>query len=223
MGMGSEWGWEVNGRCQSSLKPPKDLVLKFQSKSERTISENHKLGNAAQLNGNRDHAKARANAETHTRKLPPLSHSFIKLTPFLCAEMFSFFLTRRWKATALVAFLGVFAYQAWAPFDASFDYVVIGGGTAGITVGARLARHGFRVAVVEAGGYYEVKRPLCRVPGAATLGAGASISVASAVDWKFVAQRVPGADYRDIHYPRGKCMGGSYVICSPVVNLGDNV
>lgn len=120
---------------------------------------------------------------------------------------------RQATAAVFVAFLGIFALKAWAPFHSTFDYIVIGGGTAGITVSTRLGQHGFRVAVVEAGGYYELKRPISCIPGAATLGAGASANVTSAVDWKFVARRVPGADYRDIHYPRGKCMGGSYVFC----------
>lgn len=113
-------------------------------------------------------------------------------------------------AAAFAALLGIFAFNAWAPLDATYDYVVVGGGTAGITVGARLAQHGFRVAVVEAGGYYEVKRPISRIPGAAILGLGASIQTASVVDWGFVIRGEAGTDYRDIHYPRGKCVGGSY-------------
>ena len=94
--------------------------------------------------------------------------------------------------------------------SASYDYVVVGGGTAGVTIGARLAQQGFQVAVVEAGGYYEVMRPISAVPGAASLGAGADVQAASSIDWKFVARRIPGANDRDVHYPRGKCVGGSY-------------
>lgn len=125
-------------------------------------------------------------------------------------------------ASTFAVFLGITLYpnvpQHRSGFEASplwngiYDYVVVGGGTAGITIGTRLAENGFRVAVVEAGGYYEDVRPICEVPGAATLGVGASISTASDVDWKFVAYNVPGADYRDIHYPRGKCLGGSWVL-----------
>ncbi|OOQ81650.1 putative GMC oxidoreductase [Penicillium brasilianum] len=103
------------------------------------------------------------------------------------------------------------AFNGWPspPWDATYDYVVIGGGTAGITVASRLAQNGFHVALVEAGGYYEWIHPISKIPGAATIGIGASISTASSVDWKFVAENVRGANYRDIHYPRGKCLGGS--------------
>ncbi|KAJ5592013.1 Dehydrogenase patE [Penicillium hispanicum] len=119
-------------------------------------------------------------------------------------------ITRRSLATAaLIALLGIFAFNDWAPLAATYDYVVVGGGTAGITIGARLAQHGYRIAVVEAGGYYEVKRPITRIPGAAILGLGASIQTASVVDWRFVVRGQAGTDYRDIHYPRGKCVGGS--------------
>ncbi|KAJ5273652.1 Dehydrogenase patE [Penicillium angulare] len=107
------------------------------------------------------------------------------------------------------ALISILAFNTWAPFDAIFDYVVVGGGTAGVTVGVRLAQHGFRVALVEAGGYYELKNPIARIPGAAIIGIGASPKSSTPVDWKFVAHAVPGAGFRDIHYPRGKCLGGS--------------
>lgn len=129
------------------------------------------------------------------------------------------FFHRLFAATAFATFLGISLYpvephyrngfRAWPLWNGIYDYVVVGGGTAGITIGTRLAENGFKVAIVEAGGYYEDVHPLCQVPGAATLGVGASVSTATNVDWKFVAYNVPGADYRDIHYPRGKCLGGS--------------
>lgn len=93
--------------------------------------------------------------------------------------------------------------------DATFDYVVVGGGTAGLTIASRLAEHQYQVAVVEAGGYYEYMYPLARVPGACSLGAGADVRTTTPIDWGFVVRGVPGANFRDIHYPRGKCLGGS--------------
>ena len=42
--------------------------------------------------------------------------------------------------------------------NASYDYVVVGGGTAGLTIATRLAQDGrYSVAVIEAGGFYEVE------------------------------------------------------------------
>ncbi|KAJ5762754.1 Dehydrogenase patE [Penicillium manginii] len=101
------------------------------------------------------------------------------------------------------------SFRAWPPWDLTFDYVVVGGGTAGITIASRLAQKGFTVAVLEAGDYYESTHPTSRVPGAAAIGIGADLKTATNIDWKFVAQAVPGAGSRDIHYARGKCVGGS--------------
>lgn len=103
------------------------------------------------------------------------------------------------------------SFRAWPPWDLTYDYVVVGGGTAGITIGSRLAQKGFTVAVIEAGEYYESSHPTSRVPGAASIGIGADINTATNIDWRFVAEGVPGANDRDIHYARGKCVGGSYV------------
>ncbi|KAJ5900092.1 Dehydrogenase patE [Penicillium taxi] len=102
----------------------------------------------------------------------------------------------------------------WPLYEARFpfDYVVVGGGTAGLTISTRLAQHGFQVAVIEAGGYYELEWPLSMIPGAAIIGVGADISTSSSVDWNFVVHDEPGANYRDIHYPRGKCLGGSSAV-----------
>lgn len=41
-------------------------------------------------------------------------------------------------------------------FNATFDYVIVGGGTAGLTIATRLAQNATNtVAVIEAGGFYE--------------------------------------------------------------------
>ncbi|GLA27802.1 CAZyme family AA3 [Aspergillus niger] len=101
------------------------------------------------------------------------------------------------------------AEQGVPGLDASFDYVVVGAGAGGLTLAARLAQHRYKVALVEAGDFYEFKYPLAAVPGAGIIGIGSDVSSSTPVDWRFVAYAVPGANYRDLHYPRGKCLGGS--------------
>jgi choline dehydrogenase len=93
--------------------------------------------------------------------------------------------------------------------DETFDYVVVGGGTAGVTLAVRLAEQKLQVALVEAGKTYEAKFPIAAIPGAASIGVGSDIESTTPIDWKFVARNVTGANHRDIHYPRGKCLGGS--------------
>lgn len=52
--------------------------------------------------------------------------------------------------------------------NATYDYVIVGGGTAGNTLALRLAEdpRGFSIAVIEAGGFYEFENGnLTEVPG----------------------------------------------------------
>ncbi|KAL2830676.1 GMC oxidoreductase [Aspergillus pseudoustus] len=93
--------------------------------------------------------------------------------------------------------------------DATYDYVVIGGGTSGFTLAARLAEARFSVALVEAGDFYETVWPFPKIPGALTIGIGASPLSTTPIDWQFVTEPVPGANNRRIHYCRHKTFGGS--------------
>lgn len=95
--------------------------------------------------------------------------------------------------------------------DKEFDYVVVGGGTAGNVVATRLAQQSFSVALVEAGGVYELSS-LQAVPAADVLSVGSDPGTVSPVDWGFVVENQPGANKRAIHYARGKCLGGSLVL-----------
>ena len=82
-----------------------------------------------------------------------------------------------------------------ASFDAlgkedSFDYVIIGGGTAGLVMAARLAEsRNNTVAVIEAGGYYEnnAMGNLSVIPADDVYYAGSSPSDTDPmIDWGFV-------------------------------------
>ena len=75
--------------------------------------------------------------------------------------------------------------------NASFDYVVVGGGTAGLTVAMRLAENGsFSVAVVEADGFYELRNGnLSTVPGTAGYFVGtAPAALNPLIDWGYQAE-----------------------------------
>jgi choline dehydrogenase len=95
--------------------------------------------------------------------------------------------------------------------DQTFDYVVIGGGTAGAAMGVRLAEAGNTVAIIEAGGFYEIEKPvLGSTPAGSFLGIGSSsLDSFVTVDWGFQTETQPYFNNRRVHYTRGKCIGGS--------------
>lgn len=74
--------------------------------------------------------------------------------------------------------------------NATFDYVVVGGGTAGLALAARLAQNSsLSVAVVEAGGYYEeTLGNISTTPGYAPYFAGTDPNDTNAIDWGFVTK-----------------------------------
>ncbi|PQE30233.1 choline dehydrogenase protein [Rutstroemia sp. NJR-2017a WRK4] len=104
--------------------------------------------------------------------------------------------------------------------DASYDYVVIGGGTAGITIASRLAENSnLSVAIIEAGGFYEVDNGnFSIVPGLALsapfLGTAVPFQPQPLVDWGLVSTVQTGAAGRKIHYAQGKTLGGGSALNS---------
>ncbi|KAJ9479711.1 Choline dehydrogenase [Pseudozyma hubeiensis] len=96
----------------------------------------------------------------------------------------------------------------------TYDYIVVGGGTSGMTLAGRLSENrGVTVAVLEAGTDYRLNPAnLVDTPGMDTFGVGAdpSDSITNGLyDWFFVTEGEPGYDNRKVHYARGKCIGGS--------------
>jgi choline dehydrogenase-like flavoprotein len=97
----------------------------------------------------------------------------------------------------------------------TFDYIVVGAGTAGLTLASRLSEDGkSSVLVIEAGDdidYNLVAKELSQTPGGDVVGCGSDDSdfEQNTVDWGFktVAQR--GANGRSVRYARGKVTGGS--------------
>lgn len=85
----------------------------------------------------------------------------------------------------------------------SFDFIVVGGGTAGLAVAARLAEDGkFTVGVLEAGGEAD-SRDDVKIPGLM------GMSMGSEIDWKF--ETVPQAELggKKTRWSRGKNLGGT--------------
>ncbi|RDW65983.1 alcohol oxidase-3 [Coleophoma cylindrospora] len=99
--------------------------------------------------------------------------------------------------------------------NATYDYVIIGGGTAGLALATRLAENeALSVAVIEAGDFYEKdhgNRSVVPAYGFMYGGATTAASVHSAplVDWAFLTTPQPALGNTTYHVPRGRCLGGS--------------
>lgn len=95
--------------------------------------------------------------------------------------------------------------------NAEFDYVIIGGGTAGLALANRLSENAsVQVAVIEAGSFYQITDPLLSsTPAGDVIWAGASpLDSNPLVDWNFITEPQAGVNNRQLHYARGKCLGG---------------
>lgn len=95
--------------------------------------------------------------------------------------------------------------------EATFDYVIIGGGTAGLTIANRLATANQSVAVVEAGSFYELTNGnLSQVPAYAGYysSTDATQPIQPLVDWGFITAPQPALFNRVFHYTQGKTLGG---------------
>ena len=98
-----------------------------------------------------------------------------------------------------------------------FDYVIVGGGSAGCAVAARLAEDpGSRVLLIEAGpdagGVAEIRVP-----------AAYSRLFRTRYDWNYVTLPQERADGRPVFWPRGKVLGGSSAMNAMIYIRGNRL
>ncbi|KAI1126139.1 putative glucose-methanol-choline oxidoreductase [Nemania abortiva] len=95
--------------------------------------------------------------------------------------------------------------------NATYDYVIVGGGTAGLTLATRLVeQNAGTVAVVEAGTFYEIAGNTSQVPAYDSyFSSKGAHDWNPLVDWGYQTTPQAGAYNQSIHYARGKMLGGS--------------
>ncbi|THU82648.1 alcohol oxidase [Dendrothele bispora CBS 962.96] len=104
-----------------------------------------------------------------------------------------------------------------------FDVLIIGGGTAGLTLANRLSATNTKVGVIDAGIYNTSGDPLLDVPfnpGAFIGDPTKTFYMDPAYDWSFFSVPQAHLDGRSIFYPRGKVLGGSSAINNLVWQRG---
>jgi choline dehydrogenase len=123
-----------------------------------------------------------------------------------------------WSATAFASPISLLLSQdaLGSSFGTSsnsvHDYLIVGGGTAGLVLANRLSHSGLHtVAVIEAGSFYEIDSGnVSQIPRYVWNGAGLGFSdVNPLIDWEFKTEPEEGIDNATIHYTRGKTLGGS--------------
>jgi choline dehydrogenase len=86
--------------------------------------------------------------------------------------------------------------------DIQADYAVIGAGSAGCVLASRLSAGGARVVLLEAGP--RDWHPMIHVPAGVL-----KLLDNPRVNWNYATDPEPGAGGRQIHWPRGRVLGGS--------------
>lgn len=98
--------------------------------------------------------------------------------------------------------------------NASYDYVIVGGGTGGLALATRLAEDtSLTIAVIEAGGFYEEDfGNISVVPGLGLTYTSPTTLLTNGfpeVDWAIDTTPQKGLQDQVYHYWRGKTLGGT--------------
>ncbi|CDO72925.1 GMC oxidoreductase [Trametes cinnabarina] len=88
-----------------------------------------------------------------------------------------------------------------------FDYIVVGGGTAGLVIAARLSEDPSKVVGVIEAGNWDPDVNAINIPGL-----GGSILGNPRYDWAFMSVPQKYANNRPVFQPRGKAVGGSSML-----------
>ena len=98
----------------------------------------------------------------------------------------------------------------------SYDYIIVGAGSAGCVLAARLTEDAdVRVALLEAGG--EDSQPEIKIPAAFP------VLFKSSLDWDLEGEPEPGLDDRRLYLPRGRMLGGCSSINAMIYIRGNRV
>lgn len=99
----------------------------------------------------------------------------------------------------------------------SFDFVIVGAGSAGCVLADRLSENGrYTVCLLEAGG--STRHPFVRIPA----GWAATFRNA-AFDWGYTTEPEPELNHRKIYWPRGLGLGGSSAINGMIYIRGHGI
>ena len=99
----------------------------------------------------------------------------------------------------------------------TYDFVIVGGGSAGSALANRLsADPGARVLVLEAGRPDYIWDPFIHMPAALTFPIGSRF-----YDWKYESEPEPHLNGRRIYHARGKVLGGSSSINGMIFQRGN--
>ncbi|KAL9617871.1 MAG: hypothetical protein Q9160_007359 [Pyrenula sp. 1 TL-2023] len=134
--------------------------------------------------------------------LPLLALPFLHLLPSTLASQF--------ETLRAVDLLG--SHFGVPGFNTTYDYVIVGGGTAGLTMATRLAENGkYTVAVIEAGSFYEFDNGNhSSIPADVAYNLGSMPRINNPlIDWQQFTEPQGGLNDRRIFYTRGKVLGGS--------------